>query len=127
MHQPFIFVTRHTVNDGALDAIRQLGERFAAEVEASDTGLVAFHFYVSEDGTEVANVQVHADSESMDRYLPVVRHLIGQALELSRTSRIEVYGTPGPVLQEVLRQNEAEGATIEVMTEHLDGFSRLAA
>jgi hypothetical protein len=126
MSEPFIFVTTHAINDGQLDHIKELATRFNDLVEASDTGLVAFHFYLSDDGTEVSNVQVHADAASMDAYLPLVQAQITQALELSQTTRIDVFGSPGPILQEVLRQNEAMGVPVRVVPNHLDGFTRSA-
>jgi hypothetical protein len=126
MSEPFVFITTHTINDGMLDQIEELGTRFTELVEASDTGLLAFHFYVSDDGSEVASVQVHSDAASMDAYLPIVGEMIASALELSRTDRIDVYGTPGPVLREVLRHNEEQGARVRVMPRHLDGFTHVA-
>ncbi len=124
MSDPFIFVTTHTVNHGQLASIKDLSRTFTELVQASDTGLVAFHFYMSDDGTQVANVQVHADAASMDAYLPVVREKISEALALSETSSIEVFGTPGPVLREVLRQNREQGVHVRVKPNHLDGFTR---
>ncbi len=126
MPEPFIFVTQHTVNRGARENIAELARTFTGRVEAADTGLVEFHFNMNEDGTEVSNVQVHRDAASMDAYLPLVRDLIGAALELSTTSSITVYGTPGPVLQEVLHQNAEQGVPVVVMSNHLDGFTRAA-
>jgi hypothetical protein len=124
MSDPFIFVTTHTINEGQLESIKELSKTFTDLVEASDSGLVAFHFYISEDGTEVSNVQVHADAASMDAYLPVAREKISEALELSRTSSIEIFGSPGPVLRAVLRQNEDQGVRVRVKSSHLDGFTR---
>jgi hypothetical protein len=124
MSDPFIFVTTHTINEGQLESIKDLSKTFTDLVEASDSGLVAFHFYMSEDGTEVSNVQVHADAASMDAYLPVAREKISEALELSRTSSIEIFGSPGPVLRAVLRQNEDQGVRVRVKSSHLDGFTR---
>jgi hypothetical protein len=126
MSEPFIFVTTHAINDGELDHIKELAKRFRELVEASDTGLVAFHFYLSDDGTEVSNVQVHRDTASMEAYLPLVQGQITEALELSQTTRIDVFGTPGPILREVLRQNEAMGVPVRVMPSHLDGITRSA-
>jgi hypothetical protein len=94
MSEPFVFITTHTINDGMLDQIEELGTRFTELVEASDTGLLAFHFYVSDDGSEIASVQVHSDAASMDAYLPIVGEMIASALELSRTDRIDVCGEP---------------------------------
>lgn len=127
MADPFIFVTTHTINDGELQSIEDLGKDFADLVEGADTGLVAFHFHVNEDGTEVSNVQVHVDAASMDAYLPVAQAKIAEALELSRTTSIDVFGTPGPILAEVLRQNEALGVPVRVKPHHLCGFTRAAA
>jgi hypothetical protein len=118
--------TTHANNDGELDHIKDLATKFRELVEASDTGLVAFHFYLSNDGTEVSNVQVRADTASRDAYLPLVQAQITEALELSQTTRIDVFGTPGPILREVLRQNEAMGVTVRVLPSHLDGFTRSA-
>jgi hypothetical protein len=124
MSEPFIFVTTHTINEGELESIKELSKTFTNLVESSDTGLVAFHFYLNENGTEISNVQVHANAASMDAYLPVVREKIGEALQLSRTTRIDIYGTPGPVLREVLRQNEEQGVPVDVKPNRLDGFTR---
>jgi hypothetical protein len=127
MSEPFVFITTHAIHDGELEQIEDLGRRFTELVEASDTGLLAFHFYVSDDGTEIASVQVHTDAASMDAYLPVVGELIAQAVELSRTDRIDVYGSPGPLLREVLQHNQEQGARVHVMSRHLDGFTHAAA
>jgi hypothetical protein len=127
MSDPFVFVVTLTINDGELENIKQLGKSFTELAEASDTGLLAFHFYLTDDGTKISNVQVHVDAASMDAYLPVVAEKIGHALELSQTDTIEVYGSPGPVLREVLRHNEEQGARVRVLPTHLDGFTHADA
>lgn len=126
MAEPFIFVTTNTINDGELESIKQLSERFTELAEAHDTGLLAFHFHLNEDGTELSNVQVHADAASMDAYLAVVADRIAEALQLSATTSIDIYGTPGPVMQEALRHNAALGVPIRVKADYLNGFTRAA-
>jgi len=121
------FVTTHTINPGQLEAIRRLGREFADHVEANEPGLVAFHFYVDAAGTEVASVQVHPDAATMDRYLGVAEPKIREALELSSTSRVEVFGTPGPLLAQVLAHTAELGAEVVVKGEHLAGFTRSGA
>ena len=124
MSEPFIFVTRHAVNPGELGRVTALSERFRELVENAGTGVLAYHFHVSADGTEVSNVQVHADAASMDAYLPLAREHIGEALELTDTRRIDVFGTPGPIAAEVLERNARQGVVVNVMPGHLAGFSR---
>lgn len=126
MTDPFIFVTTHTVNEGELGRVKELSTTFTDAVEASETGLVAFHFHLSEDGTEVSNVQVHADAASMEAYLPLVQDKIARALALTETTSIDVYGTPGPVVRQVLQRNEEQGVRVRVKPHHLGGFTRSA-
>jgi hypothetical protein len=125
MSTPFVFMTKHTINDGELDAVRALGERFAAVAE-SETGVLSFSLHFDVDGTEVSNVQVHQDAASMDAYLPVVQELIGEALERTRTREVEVFGQPGPLLAEVLEHNRQLGATVTVRPDPVSGFVRAA-
>jgi hypothetical protein len=127
MFEPFIFVATNTINDGELDRVKELSGRFSDLVEASDTGLLAFQFNLNEDGTELSNVQVHRDAASMDAYLPSVQELIQQALELTKTTSIEVFGTPGPVVQQVLRINAEQGVRVRVKPNRISGFARPAS
>jgi hypothetical protein len=124
MSEPLIFVSRHAVNDGELERVKALSEEFRELVEEADTGLVAYHFHVSDDGREVSSVQVHADAASMDAYLPLVEGKLAQALSLLETRRIEVFGTPGPVVANVLERNAEHGVAVTVTPGHLAGFSR---
>lgn len=124
MPEPLVFITTHAVADGRTEAIAQLGERFAAHVEALDLPIAAFHFHLSEDGREVTNVQLHESAASMDAYLPAVQDLIGEALELSSTTTIDVLGAPGPTLREVLSRNAANGARVRIRPRHVAGFTR---
>jgi len=127
MSDPFIFVTNHEIAPGQLEAVQELAHRFITAVEASDAELVEYHFVVSEDGREVSNVQVHATSDSMEAYLPAVEQLIGEALEITTTTRIEVFGTPGPITSMVLEHNASQGVPVSVFPTYVDGLRRLAA
>jgi hypothetical protein len=126
MSEPFIFVTTNTINEGQLERVNELSTEFTELVEAGDTGLLGFHFYLNEDGTELSNVQVR-DAASMDAYLPTVQQLIQQALELTTTTSIDVYGTPGPVAQQVLRMNAEQGVRVRVKRDRINGFVRPAS
>lgn len=124
MSEPFISVATNTINDGKLERVNELSNHFTELVEAGDTGLLGFHFYLNKDGTELSNVQVHRDAASMDAYLPMVQQLIQQALQLTKTTRIDVYGTPGPAVQQVLRMNAEQGVHVRVKPNHVNGFVR---
>jgi hypothetical protein len=125
MSKPLVFITTHTINEGQLDAVKELSKRFADQIEASDTGLLGFHFLLSDDGREVSNVQLYGDADAMDAYLPVAGELIAEALTLTKTNSIAIYGRPGPVTMQVIKHNEELGATVTIMPDHLGGFTRV--
>lgn len=124
MSDPFILVTTNTVNRGQLDRLKELSARFAERIEKSDTGLLAFNFFLNDEQTEVSNVQVHRDAASMEAYLPLAQEMISEALELTQTKSIQVYGAPGPITQQVLRMNAEQGAHVHVTPNHIHGFTR---
>jgi hypothetical protein len=126
MPDSFIFITTSTIKDGELDNVKALSTRFADLVEEQDMGLLSFHFYINDDCTRVSNVQVHRDAESIEAYLPVAQPLIAEALELTQTDAIDVFGAPGPMFQQVLRMNADQGATVRVTPSHLAGFTTAA-
>ena len=65
MPGPFIFVATNKVRDGRLEAERQRVPGWIEFIHSSEPRLIAFHEYLSADGTEVEYVQVH-----VLRYLP---------------------------------------------------------
>jgi hypothetical protein len=122
-----VLATTHTVNPGRLAEVKDLSARFTDLVEALDTGVLASAFFLSDDGAEVSNVQVHRDATAMDAYLAAAQPLIAEALELTSTQRVDVYGRPGPALTQVLRANAQQGAHVHVMPDHVSAFARAAA
>jgi hypothetical protein len=127
MSEPLIFVTTATINEGEFETITALSAALIARAEAGDAGLVAYHFHLSDDGSSVSNVQVHADAASMDAYLLVAQEQIAKAVELTTITSIDVFGTPGPVLQQAIRHNAEQGVPVRVVPTHLNGLTRGAA
>lgn len=126
MPAPFIFVTTHAINEGRLaDYLAQNGD-FLEFVEAREPGLIDFQIYMNDEQTEATFVFVFPDAQAADVHMQTVREHIGRGLEITRTARLEVYGTPGPVLAQVLGANAAQGVPLSVKPNHLGGFSRTA-
>ena len=117
-------VTTLTINEGEVETIKALSATFIALAEAIDTRLVAYHFHLNEDDSSVSNVQVHTDAASMDAYLLAAQEHIAKVVAVTTTLGIEVFGTPGPVLQQVLQHNAEQGVPIRIMPTHLDGVTR---
>lgn len=96
-------------------------------LEANEPRLLDFHAAMNEQQTEVTFLFVFPDAEAAEVHMQVAREHIGRGLEITRTTRLEVFGTPGPVLQQALNANAELGASLSVKPNHLGGFSRLAA
>lgn len=125
MSAPFIFVTTHTVTEGQLDEFEALTEDYMKNVEVNEPEVLAQHAYLSADRTEVTFLHIHPDADSADRHMQVAGEQIGQGLALTEANlRIEVYGTPGPVLSQAIEANAAKGTEVSVKTTSLGGFAR---
>jgi hypothetical protein len=129
MTGPFIFIATNRLKPGALDAERARVPNLAGFIEASEPRLIAFNEYASEDGTEVAVVQVHPDAESMASHMSIVRERAVRAYEqtLDATARIEVFGQPDEVVLATLAQQAGSGVPLTVWPHHLGGFTRSSA
>jgi hypothetical protein len=54
-------------------------------------------------------------------YLPRAQPLIAEALGLTSTLTLDVYGEPGPIMRQVARTNAGQGARVRVHPHRLDG------
>jgi hypothetical protein len=94
-------------------------------IQSNEPQLIAFHEYLSEDGTEVEYVQVHPDASSFENHMRVVERSGRSYTEtLEGTTNIRIYGTPGEVILEMLNQAAGSGVSMTVLPEHLGGFTR---
>lgn len=125
MQEPFVFVTTHTINDGKREEVEALSESFSDFVESNEPDVLAFEFFVDDDGRTVSNVQVHPDAASMERHLQLSGEQIGRALAVTQTRSIDVYGMPGPVLRTVLDHNVEAGVQVSIMPNRQAGFARM--
>lgn len=77
------------VQDGQLDAFRALCERFVTKAGSESACL---YFGWSFEGDEVHCREAYADAAGLLAHLDNVGSLIGEALEISEISRLEVHG-----------------------------------
>jgi hypothetical protein len=126
MSGPFIFIATNRLRENQLDAERERVPELSAFIEASEPRVIAFNEYASEDGTQVAVVQVHPDAESMELHMDVVaeRAARAYAATLEATTSIQVFGTPSDAVLEMLRRQAGAGVPLTVHRHHLGGFTR---
>jgi biotin carboxylase len=126
MSGPFIFIATNRLKAGKLDDEKTRVPGLVDFIEANEPRLIAFNEYVNDDGTEVAVVQVHPDADSMAFHMEVVadRAATAYAETVEETAGIQVFGTPGDAVVEMLRRQAGAGVPLSVKPHHLGGFTR---
>ena len=127
MTGPFIFIATNRLKEGKLEAERQRVPGLADFIEANEPRVLAFNEYASDDGSDVAVVQIHPDAESFEFHMGVVRERAASAYSetLEATTSVQVFGTPNDVILEMLRRTAGSGVQYTVRPYHLGGFTRL--
>lgn len=121
----FIFVATNKVRPGRLADERRRAPAWAEFIERHEPRLIAFHEFLSEDGTEVEYVQIHPDAQSFEHHLRVLAGAEGSYRDtLEATTTIRIYGVPTEQILDTLRHSVAPDVPITVIPTHLGGFTR---
>ena len=130
MAQPFIFISTFRLKQGQLEAFKEMCSGLVEMVQSSEPRLIAFNLYANEDGTEVSNVQVHPDADSMLFHLRLLREHIGGAVgdegPIDITVNNQIFGTPSDALLEMLGEFDP-GVPLTIRPLPVAGFTRSAA
>jgi hypothetical protein len=129
MAGPFILIATNRLKPGKLDAERARVPGLMEFIETAEPRVLAFNEYANEEGTEVAVVQVHPDTDSFEFHMEAVRERASKAYEetLDATTGIEVFGDPTPRIMAMLRQAAGAGVQYRIKVHHLGGFTRKGA
>jgi hypothetical protein len=128
MSKALVYVDTSEVPEGALEELKGAIEELAEFVEANVPQILAYNVYLSDDGSRMTVVHVHADAASLDQHMDVAGPAFRRFADLLTLSSIRVYGEPSEKavrqLHEKARQLGCEDVMI-VPDAHA-GFSRLA-
>jgi hypothetical protein len=128
MSKALVYVDTSEVREGALEELKGAIEELAEFIEANVPQILAYNVYLSDDGSRMTVVHVHADAASLDQHMDVAGPVFRRFEDLLTLSSIRVYGEPSEKavrqLHEKARQLGCEDVMI-VPGAHA-GFSRLA-
>ena len=128
MSKALVYVDTSEVREGALEELKGAIEELAEFIEANVPQILAYNVYLSDDGSRMTVVHVHADAASLDHHMDVAGPAFRRFADLLTLSSIRVYGEPSEKavgqLHEKARQLGCEDVMI-VPGAHA-GFSRLA-
>ena len=126
MAGPFIFIATNRLKTGKVEAETQRVPGLVEFIEANEPRLIAFNEYANDEGTEVAVVQVHPDTDSFEFHMGLVGERAARAYDetLDATTSIQAFGAPTATILEMLRRSAGAGVQYTVKQHHLGGFMR---
>jgi hypothetical protein len=126
MTGPFIFIATNRLKQGKLDSEKKRLPDLIDFMQANEPRLIAFNEYANEEGTEVAVVQVHPDAGSMVFHMELIAERAASAYAdtIDATTNIQVFGTPGGTVTDMLRRQAGAGVPLRIKPHHLGGFTR---
>jgi len=126
MTGPFVFIATNRLKPGKLDSEKRRLPDLIDFIKANEPRLIAFNEYANEEGTEVAVVQVHADADSIVFHMNLVAERAARAYAqtIDATTNIQVFGTPGDTVADMLRRQTGAGVPLSIKPRFLGGFTR---
>jgi hypothetical protein len=126
MTGPFIFVATNRLKERKLDSEKKRVPDLVDFIQANEPRLIAFNEYANEEGTEVAVVQVHPDADSMVFHMNLIAERAASAYAdtIDATTSIQVFGTPGGKVADMLQHQAGAGVPLSIKPHFLGGFAR---
>ena len=129
MTQPFIWIGVHKIKEGKVEELKRVLKQLPEFIESNEPRLLAFNFYLNEEESRVAVVQVHPDADSFEFHMKVAGEHISQSYDyLEETESTQIFGTPSPAVLEMVeqfRQAAGQKNTLSSLPKYLSGFTRL--
>jgi hypothetical protein len=125
MSSPILVVDSSEIREGKLEEVKAGVEDLAAFVEANEAEPLAYNIFFDEAGTQMTVVQIHPDSESLERHLTVAGPVFRKFADLLTLERIDVYGRASEAALEQMRgKAQLLGSAPVVVHELHSGFTR---
>ena len=109
MPAPITLVVESAVTPGKLDQLRSLTAEVAAHCAATETGLVTYDWFISDDGTQIRVFEQYVDSDAIRFHAGNYASFLPALAACRTVERMTVLGEPDPELREML---DARGAAV---------------
>lgn len=126
MSEPIFYIDRSTIREGALEEVSRRIPELVEFIREQEPQLIAYDFYLDEQGSHMTVVSVHPDSDSLRLHMEVGRSAFQKFADLIDLYTIEVYGRPSDEVLSLLEDKAAmlgENGRVEVHERHA-GFLR---
>ena len=103
MSGPILVVDSSEIRAGKLGDVKAGVEELVAFVEANEADPLAYDIYFDEAGMLMTVVQIHPDSESLERHLTVAGPVFRSFADLLTLVKVDVYGRASEAALEQIR------------------------
>jgi quinol monooxygenase YgiN len=94
MSWPLVYIDTSDVRKGALDELKIAIRKLVEFVDANERQILAYNVYLSDDGSEMTVLHMHADAASLEYHMDVAGPEFRRFADLITLSSIRVYGEP---------------------------------
>jgi Antibiotic biosynthesis monooxygenase len=123
---PLVYVDTSEVRPEGLEQLRRAVDELAEFVEANVPEVLSYNVYLSDDGSKMTVVHIHADSSSLEKHLEIGGPAFRRFADLVTLKSIHLYGEPSSKALEQLREKARSlGSGVVVVHTPAAGFSRL--
>ncbi len=127
--EPIVCIDHSHIRKDSIDELKAGVRRLVEFIDAHESRLITYGFYIDEEAARMTVVAVHPDSESLERHMEIGGGEFRKLAHLVTLTAIECYGRPSERALDQLRQKAAAlgdaGAVVSV--ERFAGFTHVAA
>jgi len=123
-----IYVDTSTVRPGTLDELKRAIDQLVEFIDSNEPQILAYNVYLSDDGSQMTVVHIHANSASLDHHMEIAGPAFRRFADLLTLTSISVYGEPSTRAVAQLRDKAAMlgGGTVSIHSPQA-GFARFAS
>lgn len=118
MADQIVYVDRFKLREGKQEAFERYATDMADFVEANESDVGFFNYYLDEDGKSGAAVFVFSDAAALDKHLELAAHKFQEGVDLLESADIMLLG---PASDQAAEMTRSYGGTT---ADKVAGFSR---
>jgi len=133
MAEPVVYVSTWKITEGRFEEYRRFNDEIARIVAEEEPRVATFLTFANDDGTEITNVHVFADQETLDRHMGILADRVGLlpsdvtgVTQFLAPVRLDVYGRPSQSALDIDRSLVSADVPSSSKARFVGGFTRTA-
>jgi hypothetical protein len=125
MSEPIVFIARQKVKEGKLEAYKQLVMDVVNFVEPNKPNTLVFLNYLSDNDSDVTQIQVYASAEAMEQHVQGLGEIAKKSYESMDVVSFEIYGNPSEETLTMMANLAKSGVSVKISPQFNGGYLRV--